>query len=188
MPLEVPKSFYWVMAAICVLILLVLTQTSFFKHEKPDALRAGIEVLELDSFWTEKSASTLEVTMVPAITCKIRNQRAAPLEYVQVSAVFAFVGDSQTLGDSFAYPIEGTPLLTGQITGTIRLKSNFGYRASSKQAFLNNPAFKPVEVKFFAQSRASGPVLIGTYKVSRRLEGVAEIPQTQPSVLPMRVE
>ncbi|MBI2837438.1 MAG: hypothetical protein HYX75_03940 [Acidobacteria bacterium] len=188
MPLEVPRSFYWVMAAICVLILLILTQTSFFKHEKPDAIRAGVEIIELDSFWTEKSASPTEVTMVPAITFRIRNKRAAPLEYLQVNGVFAFVGDAQTLGDSFGYPIEGAPLPTGQTTGVIRLKSNFGYRASSKQAFLDNPGFKPVEVKLFAQSRASGPVLIGTYPVSRRLEGVAEIPQTQPAVLPMKVE
>lgn len=186
--MEVPKAFYWIMGISFAVLLLVLTQTSFFKHEKPQALRDGVEIVDLDSFWSEKTSSPADVTMVPVIRFRIRNKRAEPMEYVQVSAVFAFAGDEQNLGDSFAYPIQGTPLSNGQTTDLVVLRSNFGYRASSKQAFINNPAFKQVEARVFVQSRASGPVLVGTYQVSKRLEGVAEAPESQPvDVLPMRV-
>lgn len=187
MSLDVPRVFYWIMGVFCVGIILLLTQTSFFHHEKAADIKEGVEIIDVNSFWTAKSSSVGEVTMVPAVSFKIRNKRSTPLEYVQVNGVFHFVSETQNLGDAFTYPIQGKPLRPGETTDPVLLKSNFGYRASSKTAFLDNPGFKQVEVKLFAQSRASGPVLVGTYLISKRLTGVPATPQTQPNVLPLTV-
>ncbi len=101
--------------------------------------------------------------------------------------MFALEGDSQNLGDAFAYSIGAAPLDSGQMSDRVVLKSNYGYRASSKQAFQNNPEFKSVNARVFAQSRASGPVLVGTYKVSKKIEGMAPPAEGSERVLEMKV-
>jgi hypothetical protein len=174
MSLEVSKKFYVVMGIISLAFALFLARIALMNRERADSLREGIDVTEVESYWSEKAASPVEVTMVPTFTFRVRNKRQTPLEYVQVSAIFAFVGESQALGDAFAYPIQSSPLAPGQVTEKVLLKCNFGYRASSKKAFLGNPAFKPVEVRLYAQSRSSGQVHIGTYPIARKLEGMPD--------------
>ncbi|MEW6364566.1 MAG: hypothetical protein AB1714_07990 [Acidobacteriota bacterium] len=188
MSMQVPRYFYWIMIAVCAVVVVLISRTPFCRSEKPEAIRAAVEIVEFDSYWAEKSSRPGEVVMVPVISFKVRNKRAEPLQYLQFSSVFALEGDSQNLGDAFAYSIGAAPLRSGQLSETVILKSNYGYRASSKQAFQNNPGFKSVYAKVFAQSRASGPVLVGTFKVSKKIEGMAVPAEESQRVLEMKVK
>ena len=185
--MHVSRPFYWIMVAVCVVVVVLISRTSFCRSETPEAIRAAVEIVNVDSYWAEKSSRPGEVVMVPVISFKVRNKRAEPLQYLQFSGVFALEGDSQNLGDAFAYSIGGTPLRSGQLSDNVVLKSNYGYRASSKPAFLNNPGFKTVYARVFAQSRASGPVLVGTFKVSKKIEGMAAPVEGSDRVLEMKV-
>ncbi len=186
MGLEVSKKFVYVMAAVTIVIGAILILIALKSHENPQAIRDGVELTELDSYWSLKAANPGEVTMVPTITFRIRNKRTAPLDYVKVNGIFTIVGENRALGDAFAYPIQGEPLQSNVASPQVRLKCNYGYSASSRQAFLNNPGFKPVEIKIFIESRSSGPVPMGTYRISRRIEGVPESFQTEPKAIKVK--
>jgi len=186
MGMSVSKKFYLLMIAVTVIAAAVSTYVVMRNREKPEAVRAAIELVEVDSYWTEKAVLADEVTLVPAFTFRIHNKRQTPLGYVQANGIFTISGEKEALGDSFAYPIQGEALAPGATSAPVVLKSNYGYKASSKQAFLHNPGFKPVEVRLFVQSRSSGPVLLGTFRISKKIEGMPQDVQETQNALTLK--
>ncbi len=181
MAFEVPKSFYYIAGGVSIALAIFLGRIAGAHRENPEALRQGVAITLIDSSWSERSSKPGKVALVPTLTFKIRNTREAPLEYVQVNAVFSFVGSKDSFGDAFAYPIQGKQLKTGEQTDAIRVKSNHGYQATSRKSFVNNPDFKPAEVSVFVQSRLSGWVLVGKFPISSKIDGMP-----QQLILPLK--
>jgi hypothetical protein len=50
------------------------------------------------------------------------------------------------------------------------MKSNFGVDGKDLKSIQNNPAWKQAEVRLFAQSKGTQPILIGVYDVSRFID------------------
>jgi hypothetical protein len=65
------------------------------------------------------------------------------------------------------------PLKPGQESERIVLTSKFGYRASSKEAFYKNSKdWQNAVVQVFVRSGAANLILVKTYYVSRKIEGL----------------
>jgi hypothetical protein len=93
-----------------------------------------------------------------------------PLKYINFNANFRFRDDFENLGDSFLAAIRGEPILPGETSDTILLKSNYGVEGKSLASFENNPHWKTVVVQLFAQSKGSQYIKLGEWEVSKKID------------------
>lgn len=92
------------------------------------------------------------------------------MTYVNFNAIFNFKGDRENFGDCFLAAIRGKPVPAGEKSDLIVMKSNFGVDGRDRKTIETSPGWKQAEVRLFAQSRGTQPVLIGVYDVSRFID------------------
>ncbi|MGQ9618203.1 MAG: hypothetical protein ACUVUG_04480 [Candidatus Aminicenantia bacterium] len=183
--MNVRWSFFLIIVIVCAVLayLFVFTPqwlkrvplienvSQFFQPVKPEELKTSIELFDIDTYWGEKYVRPWETVLVPVISFKVKNVGQKPLQYVSFNAVFRFKGDEQALGDCYL-SVFRTPLESNQVSERITLKSNYGYKASSKSAFINNPAWKPTIVDIYVRSKGSGFAYIGRFNINKKIEGI----------------
>ncbi|MBU4329836.1 MAG: hypothetical protein KKB53_04950 [Acidobacteria bacterium] len=157
---------------VIVVVLFILNQIGMIKTMSADDLKNSIEIVEVKTMWVEKFYQPWppKLTLVPAISFRVKNISGKPLRYINFNAKFRFRDDYENLGDCFLAAIRGTPIAPGEKSDKILLKSNYGVEGSSKTHFENNPAWRVAECELFATSRGSHFVLMGKYIVSRTID------------------
>jgi hypothetical protein len=155
----------------------------FFQPVKPEELKESIQLLDIDTYWGEKYVRPWETVLVPVISFKVMNVGQKPLQYVSFNAVFRVKGEEQALGDCYLSTFR-KPLQPKQISERIVLKSNYGYKASSKSAFINNPAWKATIVDLYVRSKGSGFAYIGRFDISKKIEGINLLQENKVEIAP----
>jgi hypothetical protein len=156
----------------------------FYKTVIQDTMTAkevteSIQIVWHDSIWVDKKVRPDEATIVPSFTFKIKNTGRRPLQYVSFNCIFIFEETGENLTDGLAEAVK-KPLLPGQVSDEIFVKGFFGYRATSKAAFIKNmPNWKAVKVKVYAMSKNSGQVLLGIFPIEKKIAGIKIIYQGQ---------
>lgn len=147
-----------------------------------ERLKNSIEVLDVETSWVSKFYQPWppRLILVPKLTFRIKNIGNKPLNYINFNAVFSIKGETENLGDGYMAAIRGTSVLPGQISPVITLVSNFGFEGKTRKHIEENPAWRPVEVRLFAQSHGSQFALLGVFDVSRNIE-FKEPEQPQPA-------
>jgi hypothetical protein len=163
------KRFALPVAVIGVLALAVLPGC---KTMSSDELKSSIEVLDYTSAWVSKYYQPWppRLILVPQISFRIKNVGAKPLTYVNFNAVYNFRGDPENFGDAFMAAIRGKAIPPGGTSDLIVLKSNLGVDAKNLAGIRDNPQWKQAQVRLFAISKGSTPVLLGVYDVSRDID------------------
>lgn len=139
----------------------------------------SVQVVWHDSIWVDKMVRPDEATIVPSFSFKIKNTGKRPLQYVGFNCIFLFADTGENLTDGFVEAVK-RPLAPGEVSDEIFVKGFYGYRATSKAAFIKNmPNWKPVNVKVYAKSKNSGQVLLGTYPIQKKIEGVKVVYEGQ---------
>ena len=169
--------------------LLILSGSFFWmagcsKGMPAEELKASVEIVDIDTRWEEKYYQPWppKLILVPAISFKIKNVGANPLQYVYCNGIFKLEDDNENLGDNFVAGIRGEPVNPGETSEPISLQSFQGVEGQNLAHFKDNPAWKTAVVKLFVKSKGSQYVLVGEYKVSRRInftepEPVGQKPQ-----------
>jgi len=157
----------------------------FFQQVKPEELKESIQLLDIDTYWGEKYVRPWETVLVTVVSFKVMNTGQKPLQYVSFNAVFRFKGEEQSLGDCYLSTFR-KPLQPKQISERIVLKSNYGYKASSKSAFINNPAWKATIVDLYVRSKGSGFAYIGRFDVSKKIEGLNLLQENKVEIAPLQ--
>lgn len=154
---------------VAVLGLLAVTVLAGCKTMSSDELKSSIEVLDYTSAWVSKYYQPWpeRLILVPQISFRIKNVGPKPLRYVNFNAVFNFKGDPENFGDAFLAAVRGKAVPPGGTSDVITLKSNLGVDGKNLAGIRDNPEWKTAEVRLFAISRGSTPVLLGAYDVSR---------------------
>jgi hypothetical protein len=142
------------------------------RSKTPAELKASIEVLDVQTKWASKyyQAWPPRLVIVPVISFRVKNVGDKPLAYVNFNAVFNFKGEAENFGDNFLAAIRSKGVPPGETSQEIVLKSNFGVDGKDLKGIQNNPGWKAAEVRLFAQSGGSQPVLLGIYDVSRFID------------------
>ncbi len=157
-----------------VLILGVLTLAALpgCKVMSSEELKNSIEVLDYTSAWVSKYYQPWppRLILVPQISFRIKNLGTKPLSYVNFNAVYNFKNDPENFGDAFLAAIRAKPVPPGGTSPVIVLKSNLGVDGKNLAGIRDNPQWKQAEVRLFAISRGSQPVLLGVFDVSRDIE------------------
>ncbi|OGD24207.1 MAG: hypothetical protein A2Y56_05960 [Candidatus Aminicenantes bacterium RBG_13_63_10] len=135
-------------------------------------MKAMIEIRDVETKWVSKEyrAWPPKLVLVPSISFRVKNLSDKPLTYVNFNAIFKFKDDQENLGDCFLAAIRRTPVPPGGMSPVILLVSNFGVEGKTLASFENNPMWKPVIIKLFAQNRGSDHILLGTYPCSKTID------------------
>jgi len=158
--------------AVVILGVMALAVLPGCKTMSGDELKASIEVLDYTSTWVAKYYQPWpeRLILVPQISFRIKNIGPKPLNYVNFNAVYNFKGDPENLGDAFMAAIRGKAVPPGETSDLITLKSNLGVDGKNLAGIRDNPEWKQTEVRLFANSKGSGPILLGVYDVSRDID------------------
>lgn len=178
-----PKAWVIITSVIAAVILFVIFyDTVIVGGMSSEEVRNSVEIVWHDSKWVDKKVTPQEVTVVPSISIKVKNIGRRPLHYVDFLAVFAYEESGTVFGDGMARVFK-EPLQPGGVSEVIFIKSNFGYSASSREAFLANKGmWKKATVKIAARSKGSGVVNISdTYPVKQEIEGMTGEGEEKPA-------
>lgn len=164
--------------ALYVLILMLwafviaFIQTGCTNSPSPEELKASIEIIDVETKWVSKYYQPWppKLTLVPAISFKVKNVTDKPLRYINFNAIFRLRDDSKNLGDRFLAAIRGEPVMPGETSDNILLASNFGFEGKSLSHFKNNPYWKTVLVKLFVQSKGSQYTLLGEWEINKKID------------------
>jgi hypothetical protein len=137
-----------------------------------DELKGSIEVLDYTSAWVAKYYQPWpeRLILVPQISFRIKNVGPKPLTYVNFNAVYNFKGDPENFGDAFLAAIRAKAVRPGETSQVITLKSNLGVDGKNLAGIRDNPEWKQAQVRLFAISKGSTPVLLGVWDVSRDID------------------
>jgi hypothetical protein len=166
----------WLFILIIIILALVLAfilqKAGLMKTVSTEELKNSIELMDIETKWVEKVYQPWppKLTLVPAISFKVKNVTDEPLRYINFNANFRFLDDYENLGDSFLAAIRGDPIMPGESSDRILLKSNYGVEGKTLASFENNPHWKTVIVKVFAQSKGSQYVLLGEWEISKKID------------------
>ncbi len=168
----------FVVIILAVILVFVLQKVGLWKTITAEDLEASIEVVDVDTFWTDKYYQPWppRLVLVPAISFRVKNVTDQPLKYINFNANFRFMGDYENLGDAFLAAIRNNPVPPKEKSDVITLKSNYGVEGRTLATFKDNPHWKTVFVKLFAQSKGSQFLPMGEYEISRRIDFVEPEP------------
>ena len=138
-----------------------------------EEIKKSLEVVDLDSKWVAKEYRQWphpKLTLVPVITFRVKNLSSVPLKYVNFNALFKEQGAVENRGDCFLAAIRKKPVLPGELSDLITMKSNFGVEGMNLDSFKNNLGWQTYTVKLFTQMKGSRHVLLGEWIVSRKID------------------
>jgi len=176
------RTKFWasvLLVAVGLVLILLFYKTVIQDTMTDKEVAESIQIVWHDSTWVDKKVRPDEATIVPAFTFKIKNTGRRPLQYVAFNCIFVFEESGENLTDGFVEAVK-KPLPPGEVSGEIFVKGFYGYRATSKPAFIKNMAnWKPIKVKVYAKSKNSGQVLLGIFPIQKKIEGIKVIYQGQ---------
>jgi len=143
---------------------------SDFPDEITRELGTSLQVEQQDSLWINKVSTPKEVIIVPSITVTLKNIGKNPIKDISVKGIFRYenTGEILTEGATFALSRSLEP---GAISAPIEIRGEFGYSASSNDAFIQgNQKWKLVKVNVFVRSKSSQDALLGTYPLKAKLQ------------------
>ncbi|UCH93784.1 MAG: hypothetical protein JSV88_26440 [Candidatus Aminicenantes bacterium] len=171
-----PKSWVILVCVVVAIILLVVFLKTLSEGMSSQEVKNSIQIAWHDTKWVDKEVTPQEVKIVPTISLKIKNVGERPLQYMDIEAVFEFIETGLVHSDGMARVLTKEPLMPGETSEEIFIKSLYGYSATSRAAFMQNKAeWKPMQVKIYARAKGSGLVRVGdVYPVKQVIEGYDE--------------
>lgn len=160
-----------IFAVIAIIIAFVLQKTGLIETMTPEELEAAIEITDVETKWVDKYYQPWppKLTLVPAISFRVKNISDKTIRYMNFNAVFRFKDDYENLGDAYLAAIRNDPVEPGEKSDVILLKCNYGVEGKSVHDFKTNPGWKPVTVKLFVHSKGSQG-FIGEWDISRTID------------------
>jgi hypothetical protein len=165
------RGIILVLSAAAIMTILSLA-TSGCKAPSDEVVKNSIQVVDVETKWVSKHYQPWppKLILVPSITFRVKNTSAEPLKWVNFNAIFKVAEETENLGDNYLAAIRNEPVLPGELSPPINLKSNFGVEGKSLEAIKNNPFWKTYQVRLFAQYKGSKHVLLGEWQVSRTID------------------
>jgi hypothetical protein len=152
-----------------VLTLIVLPGCKFMSNKE---LRSSIEVLDFESKWvsTFYQGWPMRLKLAPQISFRVKNLSVKPINYVNFITNFVSKADQKNLGSGLLAAIRGKALAPGELSNKITMTCDVSVEGKNKKDFETNPGWESYQVKLFAQSKGSQPVLLGIFDISRDID------------------
>lgn len=166
------KKLSFVIILILIAFALAIIQTGCAKIPNTEELKTYFEVIDMKTKWVEKYYQPWppKLKLVPSISFRVKNLTDKPLRYVYFNAVFKQKGDVENLGDDLKAAIGKKPLMPGEVSDVIFMKSNFGVEGKLLSDFKNNLGWKTCMVNLFIKLKGSRYALLGEWEISREID------------------
>jgi hypothetical protein len=137
----------------------------------PVDLTKGLQVLEVASGWFDAGIVDGQNKLVPTISFKLKNVSDQKLTTLQVNALFRRVTEpKEEWGSGFLTVVGPEGLSPGQVTLTLTIKSQLGYKGSDpRDELLHNSHFVDAKVDLFAKYGSTQWKQIDEVQIDRRL-------------------
>ncbi len=159
-------------ACLIAAFALAIVHTGCDKTPSVTELKTYLEVTEMKTKWVDKYYQPWpqKLKLVPVISFRVKNISGRTLRHVYFNAIFREKGEAENLGDDLLAAFGKKPLLPGEVSDEIVMKSNFGVEGKNLAHFKNNPAWKPVTLKLFIKIKGSRYALLGEWDVSQEID------------------
>jgi hypothetical protein len=172
------NSKFWLgvaLVAIFLIFVFIFKKSVIDTTVKPQQLKSALEFFDISSQWVVNEKINDEdfngIILVPEVSFRIRNVGKKDLSYVYLLGVFRFMDNGKFIGEGYRMTLRKA-LPPGGTSERIILKSGFGYRASSAEAFEKyKQGWRNSSCELFVKSHNSGLVWVKTFYVSRRISG-----------------
>lgn len=135
----------------------------------------SLQLTTVDSIWVDRIRSKEKSVIVPSIRFQVKNVGEESMQDIYFKGEFLFIDNNEKLGEGVVLALE-KPLSPGETSKDVTIKSELGYEATSKEAFIhNNKTWREVKVRVFAKQKDFEYVLMGTYPIRQEIEGVKVI-------------
>jgi hypothetical protein len=171
-------SKFWlfvIMAFVFVLMVILYKNMVIDKIVPPDELKASLEIFDIESQWVVKEEVHEKdfhgIILVPQISFRFRNVGKRNLRYIYVLGVFRIINQPKALGEGNNMALR-KPLKPGEESDRIVLTSSFGYRATSKKAFvIHQHQWKRASAEIYVKSGSSQLSFLKSFYIIRKIEG-----------------
>lgn len=162
----------FIIIIIAVIIVFALQKLGVMTSMTAEDLDEAIEIVDVKTSWVDKYYQPWppRLVLVPSISFRVKNKTDKPLSYINFNANFRFRDDFENLGDSFLAAIRSDPIPAFGTSDPVHLKCNYGVEGKTLASFENNPYWKVVVVKLFAQSSGSQFLPLGEWEVSKKID------------------
>jgi hypothetical protein len=142
----------------------------------PAEMKAAVELFDISSQWKVTQQVDDDdfkgIVLAPEVSFRLRNVSKKDLSYVFLLGVFRFMDTGKVIGEGYLMSLR-RPLPPGGSSERITLNAGFGYRATSAAAFEKyKHDWRNSFCEVFAKSHNSGFVMLKTFYISRRIEGL----------------
>ena len=109
--------------------------------------------------------------LVPSVTIKLRNKGTAPLQSIQINAIFRRVGEPEMWGEYFGWAIPRTaPLQAGAESDPLVMRSTLGYTGDQpRMQMLQNREFVDAKVEIYLKQGNKVWAKLAEYPIDRQL-------------------
>jgi len=137
-----------------------------------EELKTYFEIMDMESKWVKKYYSPWppKLILVPTISFRVKNLSDKPFKYAYFNAIFRQRGEAQNLGDNLFTAWSKKPLMPGDVSDVISMKSNYGVEGKNLVDFKHNPGWKPCTVDLFVKIKGSRYALLGQWEVSKEID------------------
>ena len=115
---------------------------------------ASLEPIDVTTGWFDDGlVAGGKNKLVPSVSMKLRNKSGAPLESIQINAIFRRVGEKEMWGEYFGWAIPRTePLAPGAETKLLVMRSTLGYTGTqARMQMLQNHEFVDAKVEIYVK-------------------------------------
>ncbi len=171
------KFWLWVVLLLIIAVFGLVYKTSVLNTSvTPAELKAAVELFDISSQWKVNEKVNDEdfqgIILVPEVSFRVRNVSQRDLSYVFLLGVFRFMDTGKVIGEGYRMALRRA-LPPGGVSARITLNAGFGYRATSAAAFEKyRQDWRNSFCEVFAKSHNSGFVMLKTFYISRRIQGL----------------
>lgn len=108
--------------------------------------------------------------LVPQVQLKLRNKSQAPIDGVQINAIFRRVTEKEMWGENYGWAVRKDALAPGQSTDAIVLRSQLGYTGEQpRMQILQHSAFIDAKVEIYLKKGSQVWAKLGEFPIERQL-------------------
>jgi hypothetical protein len=129
-----------------------------------------LEPVDVTTGWFDKGIENGKNKLVPQVQLKLRNKSNAPIDGVQINAIFRRVTEQEMWGEHYGWVVRNQALAPGAATEQIVLQSALGYTGEQpRMQILQHSGFIDAKVELYLKKGSQVWAKLGEFPIERQL-------------------
>jgi hypothetical protein len=129
-----------------------------------------LEPVEVTTGWFDAGIENGKNKLVPSVQLKLRNKSDAPIDGVQIEAIFRRVTEKEMWGEHYGWAVRNEPLAPGASTAELVMRSRLGYTGDQpRMQILQHSDFIDAKVELYLKKGSQVWAKLGEFPIERQL-------------------